>query len=365
MNRSIITRVVLALCVFAVGESTAVAQRRTENVVLVTLDGARHQEIFGGLDVEVLRSVAGKTPVESHPLYTRYWAPTPEERRMKLMPFFWGTLMKEGSIAGNQGLGSIARVTNTHHFSYPGYAEILTGEAHDKEINSNDARQNPYETVLEFVRRKLALPKSKVAAFASWAVFSGIVEHVPGSITVNAGEQTMAGDDPAIRQLNELQSEARAPWELVRHDAFTFRFAMDYLKKERPRLLYLALDETDDWAHDGKYDLLLDAYARTDGELRELWNWLQSDPQYKDTTALVITTDHGRGRTSSDWRSHGNDVPGADEIWAAFISPDAMRRGEWRDAAPVYQNQIAATVARQLGLDFAELRPSAGTAIVP
>ena len=116
MNRGSITRLVLALAVFAAGASTAAAQRRTENVVLVTLDGARHQEIFGGLDLEVLRSVAGKTPVESHPLYTRYGAPTPEERRMKLMPFFWGTLMKEGSIAAISASaasrGSRTRITS-------------------------------------------------------------------------------------------------------------------------------------------------------------------------------------------------------------------------------------------------------------
>ena len=44
-----------------------------------------------------------------------------QERRRKLMPFFWGTLMSEhGSIAGNQALGSSVRLTNRHWFSYPG-----------------------------------------------------------------------------------------------------------------------------------------------------------------------------------------------------------------------------------------------------
>lgn len=360
MIRTFTSRLVLALCLWGAGAPAALAQIRTQNVVLVTLDGARHQEIFGGLDIDVLRAFAGKTPAESHALYKEYWAPSPEERRRKLMPFFWSTLMTAGSIAGNPAAGSVAKVTNRHHFSYPGYAEILTGEAHDDVINSNDARQNPYETVLEFVRRKLALPRSQVAAFTSWGIFSGIVEHVPGSITSNAGVQPWPGTDPLLRQLDQLQSEVRAPWSLIRHDAFTFRFAMSYLKTERPRLLYLALDETDDWAHDGKYDLVLDAYARTDRQLRELWEWLQSDPQYTGRTTLLITTDHGRGRGTADWRSHNNTIPGADEIWVAAIGPDSAPRGEWRNAAPVYQNQIAATVASLFGLDLAEIRPSAG-----
>ena len=73
-------------------------------VVLITLDGARTEEIFGGLDLAVLKStLSDKQTVETQPVYRRFWAPTPEARREKLMPFFWGTLMREhGSIAGNR-----------------------------------------------------------------------------------------------------------------------------------------------------------------------------------------------------------------------------------------------------------------------
>lgn len=365
MGRYSLVSVALSLAALFGSASHAGAQSQTEHVVLITLDGARHQEIFGGLDLELLRSNSGKTPVESHPSYTAFWAPDVEARRAKLMPYFWGTLMKEGSVAGNARLGSVARVTNGHHFSYPGYSEILTGEAHDREIDSNDARQNPYETVLEFVRRKLSLPRNKVATFASWQIFSGIAEHVPGTTMVNAGLQRSESRDPIGQRLDELQFDARAPWDLIRHDAFTFDLAMDYLQRERPRLLYLALDETDDWAHDGKYDQVLDSLARTDRQIQRLWTWLQADPEYRGTTSLVITTDHGRGRTVADWRSHGNTIPGADEIWMAFVTPASARRGEWRGPAPLYQNQIAATIARLFGLDFAELRPTAGLPIAP
>ena len=140
---------------------------------------------------------------------------------------------------------------------------------------------------------------------------------------------------------------------------------MDYLKTQKPRLLYLALDETDDWAHDGKYGLVLESYLRTDSQIRELWEWLESDPQYRGKTTLIITTDHGRGKTIADWRSHGKDIEGAQDIWVAFVGPDSPLRGEWRNAGPVFQNQIAATIARLFKLDFAELRPTAGTPIAP
>src|SRR4029450_8099108 len=86
----------LLLFTLTVGASEqAGAPGKTENVILITLDGARTQEVFGGLDVEVLKSKTKKGNVEDTPLYKKYYAETAEKRREKLMPFFWGGLMKE------------------------------------------------------------------------------------------------------------------------------------------------------------------------------------------------------------------------------------------------------------------------------
>jgi hypothetical protein len=338
------------------------AQAPEPKVILITLDGARTEEIFGGLDVEALASTLaeGKT-LEDNDTYKRFWAPTPEERREKLMPFFWGVLMRQhGSIAGNTRLGSAVTLTNTHRFSYPGYAEILLGEAHDAEIKSNDPIRNPYVTVLEEVQSRLKLTKPQVAAFTSWNVFSAIVEHQEGSMTVNAGFAPIDSPEPAIQELSSLQRDTVTPWNSVRHDIYTFRFAMDHLQRARPRMLYLALGETDDWAHDGRYDRVLDAYARNDAYFRQLWTWLESDPSYRGQTHLLLTTDHGRGRTAKDWRDHGAKVDGAQDVWIAFVSPAMSRRGEWQQQPALRTNQIAATLAGWMGIDWRALRPSAG-----
>ena len=56
------------------------------------------------------RRSSEKQTVETQPVYRRFWAPTAEARREKLMPFFWGTLMREhGSIAGNRALKSVVQ----------------------------------------------------------------------------------------------------------------------------------------------------------------------------------------------------------------------------------------------------------------
>ena len=341
------------------------AQTDRQNVILVTLDGARVEEMFAGLDTSVLASTLEKgQTLQDHALYTRYWAATPEGRRQKLMPYFWGTLMTaHGSIAGNTKAGSSVTLTNTHRFSYPGYAEILLGEAHDERINSNDPVRNPYVTVLEELKTRLQLSTTDVGVFTSWDVFDAIVEHTEGSLTVNAGFEAFAHPDAHVQALSALQFETPTPWDSVRHDVYTFRLAMAHLASARPRVMYLALGETDDWAHGGRYDRVLDAYHRTDRYLEELWAWVQGQPDYRDRTHLLITTDHGRGRTPEDWRNHGAKIDGAQDVWIAIVSPTRSQRGEWRNHAPLHTKQIAATLARWMGVDWKALRPGAGRAI--
>src|SRR5579872_1363555 len=99
---------------------------KVENVILITLDGVRPQEMFGGLDLAVVKDKLGEDKIENSD-FAKYAAATPEKRRMIILPFFWGTLMKKyGSIAGNTESHSSVTVTNHLLYSYPGYHEMLT-----------------------------------------------------------------------------------------------------------------------------------------------------------------------------------------------------------------------------------------------
>lgn len=361
------------LCAFVfawlwIAGSEAVPARQAETsgdrVVLVTIDGVRTEEMFGGLDVEVLRStLKGDQRVEESPAYQRYWASTREERRRRLMPFLWELVTTRGSIAGDPQAGSAVRLRNRHWFSYPGYAEILLGVPDDERIRSNDPIRNPHVTVLETIRERLNLKPDAVATFASWGVFDAIAEHTEGATFVNAGLDPLASTDDRVRLLNRLQADASTPWDGTRFDAFTFQLAMRHLAGARPRVLYLAFDETDDWAHDGRYTRVLDALARTDGYLRELWEWIQQQPDYAGRTHLLVTTDHGRGHTIADWDNHGADVRGANEVWMAFVSPRMNQRGVWRNHEPLSTSQVAGTIAAWMGVDWSALHPDAGRAI--
>lgn len=334
------------------------------HVVLVTLDGTRWQDLFGGVDLDILRTVSGDTPVEQTDTYTRFHAPTPEASRAKVMPFLWSRLVaQEGLLAGNRRAGSRMQVANRMKFSYPGYSELLTGAPHDDQITSNDNRRYGFLTVLEWLRADLGLPVSGIATFGSWETFNYIVERQEGATTVNAGFEDFDHPDPEIRTLSGLQHLTPNGFHGARHDVYTFRFGFAHLRTARPRVLYLAFDETDDWAHLKRYDLVLDTLHRTDRQLEQLWTWLQADPEYRGRTTLVLTVDHGRGRTPADWTDHGTKVGGAEETWLGCFGPRVTARGEWTPPAPLSTSQVAATVAALVGRDFRAAVPGAAPPI--
>ncbi|WP_373397473.1 hypothetical protein V8V91_23395 [Algoriphagus halophilus] len=220
----------------------------------------------------------------------------PIEKKGNAAAVFWNTLSKEGQIYGNRAYGN--KVDNSNHmwFSYPGYNEFLSGFADDERINSNDKINNPNVTLLEYLNQ-LPEYKGKVMAFGSWDVFPYIVNEERSGVPVNAGFDVAEGDDLTPEEIltNKLQSEIRGPWGGVRLDPFTHSYAMSALKTKKPKVLYISYGETDDWAHGNHYDQYIWSAKQTDAYIKEIWDFIQSDPQYKDKTTMIIGVDHGRG----------------------------------------------------------------------
>ena len=141
---------------------------------------------------------------------------------------------------------------------------------------------------------------------------------------------------------------------------FTHYGALEYLKTRKPKVLYIAYGETDEWAHGGQYRFYLDAGKQVDAWINEIWNYVQSDPFYRNKTTLLITSDHGRGDIIKDeWTSHSNKIQGADEIWFAAIGPDTPARGEIKSDMQLYQQQFAQTIAKILGYTYKAKHPIA------
>lgn len=329
-------------------------------VVLITLDGLRWQELFTGADSLLIAN--HEYVKDSVMLKTAFWRETPEERRKVLMPFFWGEVAHMGQIHGNRALGSKMDLTNKMWFSYPGYNEILTGKADDKNINSNDKIPNPNVTVLEKYNQT-DTGRGKVAAFGSWDVFPYIINEARSGIPVNAGFES-ATQNPNHREifLNELQKQIPSPWGSVRLDAFTHHYALEYMRKEHPNFIYIAYGETDDFAHDGDYQAYLKSAQNTDALIKQLWDFTQQDDFYKDRTVFIVSTDHGRGtKPLGMWKSHGNaqkymgkifNITGSEEVWLVAFGKGISPLGEIEKEEQLYSNQIAPTLAQILNIDW-------------
>ena len=331
-------------------------QHKTENIIIITLDGFRWQEVFNGADSLLIKNE--KYSENQKELVKEFWSDQLEERRKKLLPFFWSTIVKDGQLYGNRILGNYVDVSNRYRFSYPGYNEIFTGYP-DTAVNSNDKNPNKNENVLEFLNKQAGYQNS-VAAFSSWDVFPFILNEERSKIYVNSGIEEIREKGIQFELLNGLQETTyRMLGENVRPDLLTFFSAKEYLKQKQPKVLYIAFDETDDFAHGGKYDLYLKAARMEDKMIGDLWDFVQHQPSYKGKTTFIITTDHGRGDKIKDqWRDHGQKVEEASQIWLAVIGPDTAPLGEIKKQEQLYQRQIATTIANLLGFDFHPSHPT-------
>ncbi|MEI9910375.1 MAG: sulfatase-like hydrolase/transferase [Bacteroidota bacterium] len=346
------------LAVFVLVSCLLQAQNKTENIIIITTDGLRWQDVFKGMDSAIANNKKFNQG-DSDYIYKTYWSDNESERRKKLMPFLWSTIESKGQIYGNRVLGNKVDNANPYWFSYPGYSEIMTGYA-DTAINSNSYPPNPNVTVLEFFNTQPKL-KGKVAAFGAWNAFDRILNEQRSGVPVISAFDTVGGKSPTDKEklINAMLKDSHKPWlEDECLDVFTHYAAIEWLETRKPKVLYIAYGETDEWAHAGMHRSYLDAARQVDTWIKQLWDFVQSDPQYRNKTSLFITVDHGRGDgKKEEWTSHGSSIQDSHEIWFAVLGPDTKATGEVKDNTQLYQKQFAQTMAKILGYIFKAIIP--------
>jgi Type I phosphodiesterase / nucleotide pyrophosphatase len=351
------------VCVFALSilvatvhrlpaQGAPAGQRKTRNVVLIVADGLRWQEIFTGAEEDLMNDKEGGMWAKPEELRRDFWREDVNERRKALFPFLWGIVAERGQIFGNQNKGSDAHVTNGQAFSYPGYNEMLAGYP-DPKIDSNEFGTNPNMTVFEWLN-KLPEFRGKVAVYGTWSVFKDIFNEKRSHLVMQAGWDLPYKGKLTARQklLNDLYRSTSKLDDQDVYDSFLQIPLLEFARAKRPKVLFVGYGETDNWAHSGRYDLVLQSAHEFDRYVEELWNTLQAMPAYRDQTTFIITTDHGRGSGPVDWREHGVDQKGSENIWMAVLGPDTQALGERTNTTAIRQAQIAATIAGLLGKDY-------------
>jgi hypothetical protein len=327
--------------------------RKTENLLVVGWDGVRWREIFTGVDSSLMNDpVYTKRPAG---MKSAFWSDTVEVRRKKLFPFFWSVLARDGQLYGNRGLGNKADVSNPYNITGPGFTETLVGFA-DSAVNSNNKILNKSTNVLEFINNQKEY-KGQVAVFAMSNLFDYILNKGRSKLMISCDTDQVDRPDKEIRLLNEMQRIAPKPFG-ERPDVLTYFQAKEYLTLYHPKVMYLEMGETDDYAHIGSYDFYIGALHSQEEMIASLWNYIQSIPQYKDKTTLLIACDHGRGgNIKNQWTGHGPHIPDSKNIFVLAMGPDTPALGEVGTDTQLWQGQIAATMAAFLGLHYTADHP--------
>jgi len=273
----------------AVDAREAFSPETTANVILVMLDGVRWQEM------------------------------APRQNGAPIFSYLHSTLSGDTRLFLND------RVANPYRVSLPAYQSIFAGSVQN--CAHNGCGRVSTETFPERLVRELKLHPKKVATLASWNRIACAVESKARTTFVNAGNQPVFDGpmDAEQRDNNLLQADKQWESESYRRagrlDEHTYRHAMAYLRRHRPNFMFLSFVDADFYGHQQNYPGYMEALRRYDRWIEELFAALNEMGEYGRKTAVIITTDHGRGATPATWGEHGVKIPESARIWTYVRLP--------------------------------------------
>lgn len=298
-----------------------------EHVIIMVMDGARLDETFGDDYSEASGADAADL-----------FLPVKE----RLGPI--GTIIKPGYNTG---------ITITG----PGHCSLLTGARQQFGHFATPAGAGMYRpelpTLYEAFRDQFGSPASQL-------VLTGNTDHVE-SLSYSLYPGFGSADQASYKLVTDPTDSNDT--EPATTDEQVVNAVQSRLESDQPRLLLANLHAMDRAGH---YNTDPMAYGKRVEQMAQplvdLWDWIQSDQsgEMKDSTVLVIVSDHGRhrwgdeaeerlgGSNGPDYRNHGDQCRGCREIPVIMVGP-GIKRGV-TVTAPYTQEDIAATVARLLGV---------------
>jgi hypothetical protein len=274
---------------------------------------------------------------------------------------------------------------------YVATASLATGVY--ETINNFAAVPPQHPTVFEYFRKQLRRPSSDAWVVAPSNGFNRIGESDYRSFGPGAGAQVilpkhllaaamrgsatdyqhllrdnyetpyyaprLGGGEFELRQLQEIlqlsvedfKAHART---LSSPDELSLYIARQLMRQVAPSLLWITLHDID-VAHAGAYSLYVEGIRRTDRLCSEMWNLIESEPEYAGNTTLLILPDFGR---DSDLDAGGNG-------FQHHRTGDALSRTTWLLAMgagvsegvvfdrPIDSTDLAPTLGAMLGFSAA------------
>lgn len=305
-------------------------------VVVVALDGVRHQDVFGGVDANLAKKYG-----------------VPPERVVsgaQLMPHLH-ELMQRGAALGAPGAGSPISASGPDFVSLPGYSEILTGSTQSGCFDNACSGTRVPSIADELASQ--AHGGWHAAIITSWPDIARVAAQ-SSRVAVSSGRHGGAtrswfATSPAARAALGAAEDA-APWPGqgdFRRDRWTADLALAYLAEQNPNFMFVSLGEPDEFAHQGSYAGYLDALQQSDQRIGQLAAALDERARQGVRTALFVTTDHGR---ADGFRDHGREHAESARVWLVASGSAIGARGWVSAPAPRRLADIAPTIRQLFGL---------------
>jgi len=136
-----------------------------------------------------------------------------------------------------------------------------------------------------------------------------------------------------------------------REDAVTIANFKEVIKKDKPNVVVINLKDVDSYGHANKWNEYIQAIKTTDQSIKDIWDFLQSQPEYKGKTTLMVSNDHGRHSDGikDSFVNHGDACIGCRHIEFFAMGPD-FKKNAVIATGSYEQIDVANTMAELLGV---------------
>lgn len=261
------TKTFLILILLLSGLNISFAQSDNK-VIIIIIDGARYTETFGDLS---------KT-------YT---------------PKMWD-LAKEGSIIDN---------FENDKYTYTSRAipALWCGAWTDvQSINYQGSNTNHavLPTIFEYYRKQKNMPADECFY---------ILKYIPDLWLPSFDADYGPDYWPQFHSVGETDKDVVTQAQLV-------------MDESHPHFMLVYLADVDHGGHSGNWEEYTTAIKTADSLVNVLWQKIQSDPFYKNSTTLIVTNDHGRHDDQhGGFSGHGCDCDGCRQIQFLALGPNIKK----------------------------------------
>jgi hypothetical protein len=168
---------------------------------------------------------------------------------------------------------------------------------------------------------------------------------------------SLTGTDANLRQIEDTLRISRN--EFVQHalgldsaDEMSVYVAQQLMLHVAPSLLWITLHDID-VAHSGAFSLYIEGIQRTDRLCVDIWNSIQSNPEYAGKTTMFVLPDFGRDSDNdpggNSFQHHRTGDAASRTTWMMALGP-GIRQGAFVQR-PVESIDLVPTVGKILGID--------------